>query len=298
VSPSRIGAVHLTISDLARSVAFYQTQLGLRLHGRDGDAARLGTGGSDLLVLHESESAPRSEGTTGLYHFAVLVPSRADFAAALRRLIDTDTTIQGAADHGVSEALYLADPDGNGIEIYRDRPRREWPLDDDQATGVHDPGTTPLRMGSEPLDFSALLAEAGDAAGSAGEDDAGLLPAGTIIGHVHLHVARLDAAERFYAGLLGFDVRQRWGRAALFIAYDGYHHHVGLNTWKGVGAPPPPPGAIGLRYFELHVDDVSAIVANLDRAGVAHTAHAAGILVRDPSENGILLKSRERVASG
>jgi catechol 2,3-dioxygenase len=287
---SRIGSVHLTIADLARSVAFYQSHLGLELHGREDEVARLGAGGADLLVLHESPSAPRVEGTTGLYHFAVLVPSRAALAVALRRLIETDTIMQGAADHGVSEALYLADPDGNGIEIYRDRPQSEWPLDDDLAPGVHDPATTPLRMGSEPLDFKGLLAEAGDGVSGGGSGE-GVLAVGTIVGHVHLHVARLDRAERFYAGLLGLDVRQRWGAAALFVAYDGYHHHVGLNTWKGVGAPPPPAGAIGLRHFELRAPDLHAVVENLDRAGVPHAAHDGGILVRDPAENAVLLRS-------
>src|SRR5437867_2535286 len=124
---SRIGAVHLTISDLARSIRFYQAHLGFVVHGDAERSARLGAGGADLLVLTECERAPRVRGTTGLYHFAILVPSRTDLARALRRLVDTETVMQGAADHGVSEALYLADPDGNGIEIYRDRPRADWP---------------------------------------------------------------------------------------------------------------------------------------------------------------------------
>ena len=137
--------------------------------------------------------------------------------------------MQGAADHGVSEALYLADEDGNGIEIYRDRPRDEWPVVDGQ-----------LRMGADPVDLDALLAEAGKADSTAG------LAAGTVIGHVHLHVARLQEARAFYVDVLGFELMQRYGPSALFVAAGGYHHHIGLNTWAGVGAPPPPPGAIGL----------------------------------------------------
>jgi len=269
--------VHLTITDLVRSVPFYEAQLGLQVHSREGHVVHLGAGGRDLLVLHESPTAPRVDGTTGLYHFAILVPSRADLGSALRRLVETDTLMQGAADHGVSEALYLADPDGNGIEIYRDRPRDEWPIVDGQ-----------LQMGSEPLDVAAFLNETPK---DAGTDAADAFSAGTIVGHVHLHVAHLDQAERFYVELLGFEVRQRWGRAALFIAFDGYHHHVGLNTWKGVGAPPPPAGAVGLRYFQLRVPDADAIAGRLTAAGVSFSREPGGVLVADPSANRILLVS-------
>jgi len=278
VVPTRIGRVDLTIAGLARAVAFYETQLGLRVQGREPGAARLGAGDADLIALHEAPSAPRVSGTTGLYHFAILVPARADLASALRRLVETNTEMQGAADHGVSEALYLSDPDGNGIEIYRDRPRDEWPVADGQ-----------LQMGSEPLDVAALLNSL--AARAAGESDDDRLPRGTIVGHMHLHVSRLDQAERFYADLLGLDVQQRWGRAALFVSYDGYHHHVGLNTWQGVGAPQPPPGAIGLRQFELRVRDVDALTERLARAGVPFTREAHGVLVADHSANHILLVS-------
>lgn len=274
---TRIGRVDLTIPDLARSVAFYETQIGLRVQGRDGGIVRLGAGGADLLALHESSSAPHASGTTGLYHFAILVPSRADLASALRRLVETNTEMQGAADHGVSEALYLADPDGNGIEIYRDRARDEWPL-----VGGR------LEMGSEPLDVAALLNTLSRRDGSDEEDH---MPDGTIVGHVHLHVAHLNQAEKFYADLLGFDVQQRWGHAALFVSYDGYHHHVGLNTWKGVGVPPPPPGAIGLRHFELRVRDLAAVTSRLNGAGVPFTRAGGGVLVADPSSNHILLVS-------
>ena len=275
---TRVGRVDLTIADLARSVAFYETQIGLRVQGRDAGVVRLGVGSADLLALHESPSAAHVSGTTGLYHFAILVPSRADLASALRRLVETNTSMQGAADHGVSEALYLADPDGNGIEIYRDRPREEWPLVGGQ-----------LEMGSEPLDVAALLNSLPPH--DAGAPDEDRMPGGTIVGHVHLHVAHLNQTEQFYAELLGFDVQQRWGRAALFVSYDGYHHHVGLNTWKGVGAPPPPAGAIGLRQFELRVDDLAAITNRLNDAKVAFTRAAAGVLVADPSGNHILLVS-------
>jgi catechol 2,3-dioxygenase len=269
---TRIGAVHLTISDLNRSVRFYEAHLGFTLHRRDERHAWLGAGARDLLLLSQSERAPRVRGTTGLYHFAILVPSRADLARALRRLVETETVMQGAADHGVSEALYLADEDGNGIEIYRDRPRSEWPWVDGR-----------LQMGADPIDVDTLLGEAGGGAG--------LAPA-TVIGHVHLHVARLDEAQRFYVDLLGFELMQRYGPSALFVAAGGYHHHIGLNTWAGVGAPPPPPGAIGLKHFDVVLPDLPAVDqvrGRLTAAGVPVESIDGGVLVRDPARNAICL---------
>jgi catechol 2,3-dioxygenase len=290
-SHAAIGEVHLTISDLDRSLRFYQTHLGLTLHQRDDGKARLGAGGRDLLVLSRSETAARVRGTTGLYHFAILVPSRADLARALRRLVDTGTVMQGAADHGVSEALYLADPDGNGIEVYRDRPRAEWPY----ADGV-------LAMGVDPLDLDTLLAESSglprqssplSLGAPAGGDNAGLA-AGTTIGHVHLHVSQLPEAEHFYVNVLGFALTQRYGRSALFVSAGGYHHHIGLNTWAGVGAPPPPLGAIGLRHFIVRLPEAEAVSAVVDRlraANASFEATAGGVLVRDPAGNAILFQA-------
>ena len=275
-----IGAVQLTSSDLRRSVRFYETHLGFAVHRRDDRTAWLGAGGPDLLILSQCETAPRVRGTTGLYHFAILVPSRADLARALRRLVATGTIMQGAADHGVSEALYLADEDGIGIEIYRDRPREEWPVVDGQ-----------LRMGADPVDLEALLEEAGRADSGAG------LPADTVIGHVHLHVSRLEDAHAFYVGLLGFELMQRYGPSALFVAAGGYHHHIGLNTWAGVGAPPPPPGAVGLQHFVVQLPDTAALAAVVDRlraAGVIPDPLDGGLLIRDPARNAILLRGVRR----
>jgi catechol 2,3-dioxygenase len=274
---ARIGAVHLTISDLGRSVRFYESHVGFVLHRREERTAWLGAGRADLLVLSQSETAPRVRGATGLYHFAILVPSRADLARALRRLVDADTVMQGAADHGVSEALYLADPDGNGIEIYRDRARTEWP----SVAGQ-------LRMGADPLDLDGLLAEARSGNGAG-------LAAGTVIGHVHLHVSRLAEAERFYVDVLGLDLMQRYGPSALFVSAGGYHHHIGLNTWAGVGAPPPPPGAIGLRHFDVLLPDAAALLdveRRLTAAAVPIEPAADGFIVRDPSNNAIHLTHR------
>jgi catechol 2,3-dioxygenase len=276
IDPStRIGAVHLTISDLNRSIRFYESHLGFTVHERRDRSASLGPAGTSegLLVLSQCETAPRVRGTTGLYHFAVLVPSRRDLGRALRRLVETDTVLHGAADHGVSEALYLADPDGNGIEIYRDRPRAEWPY-----VGAQ------LRMGADPLDLDGIFGEDG------GRNGHGLAP-GTVIGHVHLHVSNLDDAERFYVGVLGFELMQRYGPSALFVAAGGYHHHIGLNTWAGVGAPPPPAGAIGLRHVVVrlpHADALAALAERLRAANISSERRDDGLLVRDPAGNGLL----------
>lgn len=232
-----IGAVHLTVADLGRSIAFYEEKLGFLTRGREAGVARLDAGGADLLVLHESPSGPRARGATGLYHFALLVPSRFDLARSLARFVETGTPLQGLSDHLVSEAVYLADPDGNGIEIYRDRPREEW---------VFDSGS--LRMASLPLDPASLLSET-EGRGTDGER----LSPGTMIGHVHLCVSDVAAAEGFYVDVLGFERTVRYGAGASFVSAGGYHHHIGFNTWTSAGAGPPPPGAIGLRYFVVRL---------------------------------------------
>jgi len=203
------------------------------------------------------------------------VPSRADLARSLRRLVETETVLQGAADHGVSEALYLADPDGNGIEIYRDRPRAEWPY-----VGGR------LHMGAEPVGFDNLLGE------QAGPGDGAALARGTVMGHVHLHVSRLADAERFYVDVLGFELMQRYGPSALFVSAGGYHHHIGLNTWAGVGAPPPPSGALGLRHFAVKLPTEAAladVVQRVRAAGIPIEAIEGGHLVRDPAGNAMAL---------
>ena len=274
-----IDSVHLTISNLDRSVRFYETQLGFTVHRRENRTAWLGAGQDDVLVLTADERAPRVRGTTGLYHFAVLVPSRVELARSLQRLVETDTVMQGFADHGVSEALYLADPDGNGIEIYRDRPRADWPF----AGGR-------LRMGTDPLDVDDLLREL-ESVSNAWTG----LAEGTTIGHVHLHVSRLPEAERFYVDGLGFEVMQRYADTALFVAAGGYHHHIGLNTWAGVGAPPPPGGAIGLRHFVIRLPEQAALHDVEQRLRAAHVAVDAAdmsLQVRDPAQNLILLACR------
>jgi catechol 2,3-dioxygenase len=272
------GAVRLAVSDREGTAAFYERTIGLRRSEAGDGVTRLGADGGPILELLPSPDAlPRPPRTTGLFHLAILVPSRLELARALRRVVQSGWPLTGASDHLVSEALYLSDPEGNGIEIYRDRPREEWTY----ASGQ-------LQMSTLPLDLESVAAELSD-----GEEAANGMPAATRMGHVHLNVADLDEAERFYHGLLGLDVTVRGYPGALFVSSGGYHHHVGLNTWAGEGAPPPPHEARGLRRFELLVDDdaeLEQVERRLAEAGLEATRVAGGIETADPSRNGVLLR--------
>lgn len=270
-----LGYVHLTVADLDRALAFYQRSLGLKVHRREGDTAWLGAGGADLLALTGRPGATRPRRDTGLYHFALLMPSRPALARAIWNIAETRTPIQGASDHLVSEALYLSDMDGNGIELYHDRPRAEWR----DAHGN-------LRMDTLPLDLDAILAER--------DSDGGTwtgLEAGASLGHMHLHVRDTRQALTFYVNVLGFDLMMDMG-SALFVSAGGYHHHLGLNAWGTLNAPPPPPEAVGLRYFTVHLPasaDLDAVTARARAAGAPVEEHPAGRLVRDPSHNALVL---------
>lgn len=273
-----LGPMHLIVADLGRALRFYRDVLGLQAqNGADGTTLLAPAGGEPIIALTERPGArPKPPRTAGLYHFAILLPSRRDLARVVQRLVETRYGVQGASDHGVSEALYLADPDGNGIEIYIDRPRDAWP----RRGGS-------LEMVTDPLNFDGLMAElAGQDAPWTG------LPAETRIGHIHLHVRDLREAEAFYTGALGLDLTQRYGSAAAFLSAGGYHHHVGINTWAGIGAPPPPADAVGLRHFTLMLPSRAALdatVARLKASGHAPQAMGNGFLVHDPSGNAILL---------
>jgi catechol 2,3-dioxygenase len=271
------GTVALVVTDLDRSVRYYVDQIGLQLLRREDDIALLGAGDQVLLQLTAQPGArPVQQGRTGLYHFAILTPSRRELSRTLHHLLATNTRLDGASDHGVSEALYLSDPDGHGIEIYRDRPRDQWPL----------PGGN-LQMTLDPLDARGLLAEAPEGAG-----DWQGLHAGTIIGHVHLHVASIPAAEKFYVDTLGLALMQRFGGQASFVAAGGYHHHLGLNVWAGAGAPPPPADAARLDWYELRLPDapaLQAVVGRLRAAGTAPEQDGARWNVRDPAQNRLVL---------
>jgi catechol 2,3-dioxygenase len=272
------GAVRLTVADLEGVCDFYRDAIGLsELEPGDG-IVRLGTNGKALIELVGDPNAPaRPRGTSGLFHLAIVVPSRADLARTLQRVAEAGWRLSGASDHLVSEALYLSDPEGNGIELYRDRPREEWPIRD----GV-------LQMDTLPLDLDGVLGELRR------EDSGAGMPAATRMGHVHLNVGDLSAAEAFYSGALGFDVMVRGYPGALFVSAGGYHHHIGLNTWAGEGAPPPPDGSRGLREFAIELpgpDQLAAEEGRLSEAGFEPVREDDRVRVTDPSGNAVVLTS-------
>ncbi len=275
-----IGAVRLAVADVAGVAAFYERTLGLGRASEDGGRVSLSADGDRVLVelSGDASAPPRDPRSPGLYHLAVLMPDRVQLAMALGRLAAARWPLDGASDHLVSEALYLSDPEGNGIEIYRDRPRQEWPERDGS-----------LAMATLPLDVQNLLGELADSPRV--EQKA---PAGTRMGHVHLQVADLQQAEQFYCGVLGFEVTVRAYPGALFVSAGGYHHHIGLNTWHSAGAPPVAPGALGLRSFEVVLPTPKAledVLGRVRQAGLDQETQAQGTLVRDPSGNGALLRT-------
>lgn len=285
---TRLGGCTLRVADLDRSLAFYTDVIGLRpITTADGSAARavsetssepgrsaaLSATGREpaILTLVERPGArPRPRHTAGLYHFALLVPSRRDLAASFLRLYKRGWPIDGASDHEVSEALYLADPDGNGIEIYADRPRDTWVWQGDQ-----------VYMTTRALDLRGLLAELGDQ-----PPPWSGIAEGTVLGHIHLHVPDLDAAQRFYRDVLGFDVVNDRYPGARFLSAGRYHHHIGLNIWAGVGVPPTPEDAAGLIEYEIVVPEEDARSAWLDHVreiGIEPSPAPGGWAVVDPA---------------
>jgi catechol 2,3-dioxygenase len=277
---TRIGAVRLRVADLDALTAFYERVIGLRTLARANGLVQLGVDeGAPLVELVAGPGAPtRPVRSTGLFHLAILVPSRPELAAAVRRIRAAGWRLTGASDHLVSEALYLNDAEGNGIEIYRDRPRDEWGR---SASGE-------LEMATLPLDLGNVL---GEPVTPADRPDA--MPAGTRIGHVHLQVSELGAVERFYAGSLELEVMVRSYPGALFVAAGGYHHHIGLNTWQSAGAAAPPEGALGLEHYELVLPDTE----ERDRLAGSLSPDAEpleledGVRATDPSGNRVLLRS-------
>ena len=272
-----IGVVTLTVADLGRSVAFYEQTIGLTTQQQSASEALLGAGTRPLLRLQALPGARYAPRTTGLYHFAPRVPSRLELARTIEHLARTRTSIDGASDHTVSEALYLHDPDRHGIEIYRDRPRDAWY--DQQGSFL---------MDTHRLDIDGIMAEL-DGGSTSWQ---GLHPA-TDMGHIHLRVAELEKSGAFYANVLGFGVMADMG-SALFISAGGYHHHIGMNVWAGVGVPAPSCDAARLVSYEVLLPNDDALQTVMERvkaAGLQPTAQDEGWLVRDPSQNGLLLRS-------
>ena len=268
-----LGAVKLKVSNLKKSLTFYQEIVGFKILDQDSKSAELTADGKkSLLVLEEISDAvivpPRS--TSGLYHFAILLPTRKDLGVSLRKLIESQIHV-GQADHLVSEALYISDPDHNGIEIYRDRPRETWKRD---AQGNY-------LMATDPIDWEGLLEE------SKGTEWAGLPPE-TTMGHVHFHVSDLQKSKQFYCDILGFDITADFMNqmGALFISAGGYHHHIGLNIWAGKGAPTPPPNGTGLSFYTIIVPtqkELNNILHQLSNTGIPIEEQEGAWFVKDPS---------------
>ncbi|HYY22592.1 MAG TPA: VOC family protein [Thermoleophilaceae bacterium] len=282
-SATRVASVTLRSGDPGPAVGFYGGVLGLReLPGGNGELL-LGAGGQRplLRLVRTSPGTPAPSRATGLFHTALRYSARAELADALRRLLAAGLRLSGASDHGVSEALYLGDPDGNGVELYWDRPHDRWPR---PAPGER------VGMFTRPLDLERLLAVPPPE--RADPDPA------VDIGHVHLKVSKLERSVTFYRDVLGLELMQRFGSEAAFLAAGDYHHHVGLNVWYSGGSGPPPPGSAGLAGFALELprpDEVERAAVRLQGAGIPIERHNGEIRAHDPDGIGLgLVAARAR----
>ena len=282
-----MGAISLTVANLENQLKFYQQAMGFKLHWREGNRAGLGAGGADFLLLTEEPNLKKYRGVTGLYHVAYVFPNKRELAIAIARLFAIKYP-NSPTDHILTKTTYLDDLEGNGIELYAESPEDgTWKFANGKYESYRTDGS--WSDGREPLDVEALFKHLK-------EDDRldAPIPPETRIGHVHLHVRDVDEAVDFYHGIIGFDVMgiakaYRMG----FVSAGGYHHHIGLNTWQGEGAPPPPPDAIGLRYFTIDLPDQKTydeVVARVDAAGIPSNQTEAGLLLHDPSQNGVILR--------
>ena len=267
-----VNEVNIKVSNLARSIQFYEEIIGLKVLSQTETTANLTADGKTTLVsLTQIENALPKSRTAGLYHFAILLPSRKNLAVFLRHLIQSGYPF-GAGDHLVSEALYLNDPDGNGIEVYSDRPASKWAWKDDLVI-----------MSTEQIDAKGILAES--------QSPWNGLPAGTIMGHIHLHVSNLQEAEDFYTKGLGFDVVSYYPQA-VFMASEKYHHHIAINTWAGIGAPPTPENGVGLNWYEVVYPNENArkeTDERLQSLGYEVEEESDYFVTSDPSGNNIRL---------
>lgn len=281
-----IGYAALTVASLDNEIAFYQQTLGFVQHWRTGNQAGMGAGGADLIRLVEQPNVKRYRRVTGLYHFAVLFPDQRELARAVARLFVLKYP-NAPTDHIMTKTTYLDDLEGNGIELYAESPEDgAWSLKDGQYITRRADGS--LSDGREPLDLDKLFShlEKNDRVDAAA-------PPETRLGHIHLHVRDLHEAVDFYHGVLGFDVMGVVDDFQMaFVSAGGYHHHIGLNTWQGAGAPPPPPDAVGLRYFTINLPDqksLDEVIARVDGAGISSNQTENGLLFYDPSQNGVML---------
>lgn len=270
-----VSKLDLRVEDIKRSLAFYQEIIGFRILNQSEKRAVLTVDGENALLSIEQpdDVIPKQPRTTGLYHFALLLPSRTDLGSVLKHLLKHRYPLQGGSDHLVSEALYLADPDGNGIEIYVDRSPSQWNWKNGE-----------VEMSTDPIDVDGLLAE--------GRDGWRNLPDGTKMGHIHLHVSELEKTKEFYCQGLGFEVVCKYGNQALFISSGGYHHHIGLNTWNGIGAPQASDKSVGLIDYTLVFpsdNERDKAMQRLKEMGYEVTLKEKVYVTIDPSGNRIKL---------
>lgn len=271
-----VSQVNLKVENLERALTFYQEVIGLQVLQQTNTTADLTADGKTVLVsIQQPVNVVSKQGrTTGLYHFALLLPTRADLGRLLKHFLQVRYPLQGASDHLVSEAIYLADPDGNGIEVYADRPASSWSWNNGE-----------VEMPTVAIDAESLLAEGEGKAWNG-------MPAETIMGHIHLHVSELQKTEEFYTKGLGFEVVTRYGGQALFISTGKYHHHIGLNIWNGVGAPPAAENSVGMESYTMVFpsdEKRKQILSQLNEMGVAVTEEKGAYITADPSGNRIRL---------
>ena len=271
-----VSQVTIKVENLEQSLAFYKGILGFEILNQSSHSANLTTDGkTTILSLEQPENVIQKQGrTTGLYHFAILLPNRSDLALIVQHLLQIGIRF-GSSDHLVSEALYFDDPDGNGIEIYVDRAPSEWQWNN---------GT--VNMTVDPLNFEDLMQTAVQ------WKKWTKMPEGTVMGHIHLHVSELKNTETFYVKGLGLDTVCRYGNQALFLSSGGYHHHIGVNTWNGVGAPKPPENSVGLYSFTLNYPTEEArdsAIKNLKQLGYNTENIQNQLITFDPSGNRIVL---------
>ncbi|EZH65566.1 glyoxalase [Bacillaceae bacterium JMAK1] len=267
-----VSHVSLNVTTLDRSISFYEKVIGLHTLKKEDNVAQLSADGkTPLLELHQpTHGQPKEPRTTGLYHFALLLPTRMDLARIVLHFQQIGLPI-ASSDHLVSEAIYFNDPDGNGIEIYTDRDPKQWTWHD----GL-------VHMTVDPLDFKDLLKNVEPSTWNAA-------PTNTKMGHLHLHVSNLPETETFYTEGLGLNVVSRFSNQALFISDNGYHHHLGLNVWNGVGAKPPSPHSAGLRFFTLTLPNEQTRQTIIERLKRLNVTVSDDFIVADPSNNKFLL---------
>ncbi|ADU29585.1 VOC family protein [Evansella cellulosilytica] len=273
---SFVGQVNIKVQDLERSLQFYKEVVGFKVIEQTDESANLSADGETVLLsIEQPKDVVRKQArTTGLYHFAILLPERSDLANFVQHYSKFGLQL-ASSDHLVSEALYFSDPDGNGIEIYVDRDHREWRWHSDL-----------VEMTVDPLDFNDLLSNSSDEGWNG-------LPSETVMGHIHLHVSELEKTEVFYSKGLGLEVVCRFGSQALFMSDGKYHHHIGLNIWNGVGAPTPSPNSVGLESFTLMLPNEekrNEVVTQLNKIGATVTERKNCYITTDPSGNKICLK--------